>query len=373
MARFFVAWTVFVVHSRKLRQHRTRSVHRLMKRCFFLWKGCADHDRNLVLEVRERAMQRYLRKILDEWHNKIVCCTQTLPTNFYAKTRLRMYFDEWRTHKAYVAVSEIIVPNILLQRTKKAFLLWASRHERRKKYRTGSFLFSVLYYELKKRMIFRNWPGRAEWRKSEAMREVFALRGRGRIALVDVSGPQNGAGKSTLLISSSSSRKSALSKKGAATPLITHTQPSITQRALRFGYLQSVYDVLGVQSLVSLLRAVLQAWKRIALYIIDLRIRGRRLQVLNEQRLLLVGLRHWIALTPCTAHRILSWINKRYVRPHDDYMYNLAALDRYEADKQDAEMLDEDVLRRIRSNKVANYTKAIVAAATDVGFQRSHF
>lgn len=321
MARYFMQWVDFHERFRAQERQRDRQVKMLSRQCFFNWKSYSREIKHLLTRKIRTKEFRLKCAVIDSWKELVRHSLEDRPTLFRRRRVMEKVFKEWKLLRPLRLLLEPTRQAFSTTRqTEKAFSCWRLLCMRRVRYRVGLTKLRKVFYTAKVRLCFlAYWPGCRSIRLASEYWGHIRKKGRGRIGIVDRSGPSNiGSRDHPPEITGSDMRS-----------FIAPRRESLFERAARLGYLESAIKSIDhhakkdkeqegkeevddefAAKLRLLLVTVLLQWHRIAGELRLQRNCARALLEKANRRRLAASLRRWVYLTPLTKHRVVVWIEK---------------------------------------------------------------
>lgn len=319
LSRALYDWSdaVKMIKLKRLREKKRGKI--VFRLCFSSWKDSVNHVKNDCIHHYNNYCSNLLSRVWRYWKKYHVKTSVEMPSEYYSFLIRRKFFKFWRTIKARIIIRKDILPILSKTMLRSAFAEWSSLLQRTRRYRQGMKLLESLYYKCKMIVAFRQWPGRRQWQLSEELKQNYDTRGRGKIRLVDYDHAEEKEKKSAL---SKEYRKKSIEESNRS--YLLSKRNNLEQRALKHGFINDLNDRFQVGNIRELGLAVLTAWKKASAYKRNLHYKQWKVRALINSKTELLALRHWMAVTPMTTYRVVTWMSKRYRRAHDLYLYDKA-------------------------------------------------
>lgn len=317
LARTFVHWCEFV-RQRRRDQHKSLIKTQIVVRlCFRTWGSYVRGKQRLRSQLLQQWEQMRAVRAFAAWRNITHLRCEVQPREYAVRERLKNAFHRWRAARPLRLLYTEVKPKNFVTAMYRSFHRWRGLTYRRQRYRAGLELLDQLYWCIKYRWSFINWPGRSNIIVARKFAEYRLKSKRNRIAFVECT--ESRAAEPT--IDGDGMAESGYDGgQGKVLSFISEARPSLAERAEQYGFIESAaLDRSGLHHYQVLMRYILERWQQYSKEEIELRHRGLRVHAAVGQRMLLSYLRKWILSTPSTAYREVTWMKKGPPRPHDEY------------------------------------------------------
>ena len=295
------------------------------------WREVAAKAKASARMVVARHRNMLLLAGFKAWRRGYDAHTFTAPQLHRQRFLLRLIISNWRFARRLRVLTSRVLPQRDIRKLRLFFSLWRRRLDCVLRLSLAGLLLLKTMRQNKLRSTLDRWPGRSEWRASEAMRRIVAAKGPGRARLVENTGPSKDAEALRLLRrkklrggeEEEENDKTVGGLKIAAAKhksFLQRVALPVEQRAALFGFIFSSDDLHAVRGLTEMLKAVVYAWADAAHTSVLLRGRARLVQFRHRALLKKESFRFWAGRTMRTSHRMAQWIAKASVRPHSDWI-----------------------------------------------------
>ena len=310
IVRCFFAWSDFRRHLVGIKRAKERHLRMIQRVCLTAMAEEAIFTREALVGARSFHRRYILDLYLKAWHKVKNDHHFTIPSLHLFRNRARLFFDEMRTMQRSRVLSDIMIPHQGKRKMGKIFSSWKRMYIKRLRISIACEKLDHARSMLKLRIIFKNWPGRASFRKAEGLKKYNDERGRSSAALVDVNHE---------VLALADMEKARIKKEQEHRSFIqVRQQAPIQRRAALFGIIYSENDAKSVSILFNTLRAVLFAWSDIAHEEASLRGMHRLVKYRHKRWLLLQHLRKWITKSASTSHRTTLWVTRKFQETHHE-------------------------------------------------------
>jgi hypothetical protein len=155
--------------------------------CYLSWASVTMDNNILVKENRLKQRPLRLRFYFNQLKKEISKCVYGIADSFYNNNLLRKYFDLLNDYR-YLDIVNYLHDNYCVTLPNKFFNSWARIYFLRRRVKLATKYLNKTMAYIKFRLIFKYWPGRWQFKKSEEMRLRLLRRGRGRSRLVEIKG-----------------------------------------------------------------------------------------------------------------------------------------------------------------------------------------
>lgn len=190
-ARVFYHWQQITNSLRIIKLNIKNKNEKLMLKwlriCYLSWASVTIDKNILVKENKLKQRPLRLRFYFNQLKNEICKSVYGVADNYYKNILLRKYFDLFNDYR-YHDIVTYLHDKYCISLPNKYFNSWTRIYFIRTRVKLATkYLDKILTY-IKFRLIFKYWPGRWQFKKSEEMRSRLLRKGRGRSRLIEIKG-----------------------------------------------------------------------------------------------------------------------------------------------------------------------------------------